>query len=496
MELKAEDDGEGETTKSASDDKGTKLVCVQPHIDSAVRSQAETAYRKLITSAYLLAADGQPLSTFKTIVSSLKANGVKLIDGCDNSKKAKQFIHHLANAVRVKIGSILNDSTAFGILCDGTRARKTGSEKELVMVRVVHNGEAKYYTVALKNMDQYGSANADNLKKAIDDVFTGAVPVHEYTKKMISVTADGASVNTGRLNGLFSKLTGDDRPWLVGIHCVLHRLELAIGGTLLKQRQFTTVKDIMILLFTLTKQSGSFQRHLSDTARQFGVRAYKFPKVHGSRFVNHQRRGLEVLLHNWIPLLIAIQTAVTDKRFKNIQPKLTGIRKQLANVRILSSACLFKVILDIVAHLSLKFEENKLLVFDVQPAFETALNDMEELLDSPESPIETAGMTLLDNVLQRKMLKSGEKRKKVDDREFVTLEFSFMTNAGQSGPTISALKKAVVPSIISCVKDRFSSFHDAIFRSMHWIDPANWREDGDNEMKSINVSDRNTLRKS
>jgi hypothetical protein len=52
--------------------------------------QGEDAYCKLITSAYLLAVDGQPLSTFKTIVLSQKANGVKLIEDCDNVKKAKE----------------------------------------------------------------------------------------------------------------------------------------------------------------------------------------------------------------------------------------------------------------------------------------------------------------------------------------------------------------------------------------------------------------------
>jgi hypothetical protein len=68
----------------------------QPCIDSALRMQGEDAYRKLITSAYLLAVDGQLLSAFKTIVLSQKANGVKLIEGCDNVKKAKEFISDIS----------------------------------------------------------------------------------------------------------------------------------------------------------------------------------------------------------------------------------------------------------------------------------------------------------------------------------------------------------------------------------------------------------------
>lgn len=43
---------------------------------------------------------------------------------------------------------------------------------------------------------------------------------------MIGFGADGASVNFGVNNGVYKKLA-DDMPWLLGIHCVAHRLELA-----------------------------------------------------------------------------------------------------------------------------------------------------------------------------------------------------------------------------------------------------------------------------
>jgi hypothetical protein len=82
---------------------------------------------------------------------------------------------------------------------------------------------------------------------------------------------------------------------------------------------------------------------------------------------------LDTLLNDWIPLLLAIETAVADKTFQSLTAKVTGLKRQLANVHVLAAACLFKVILDIIARLSLKFEENKLLSFDVQPAVETAV---------------------------------------------------------------------------------------------------------------------------
>ena len=57
------------------------------------------------------------------------------------------------------------------MLTDGSQAYKTGSEKELILVQTVKNGLATYYVIALQDMDEYGNADTNNLKKAIDDAF-------------------------------------------------------------------------------------------------------------------------------------------------------------------------------------------------------------------------------------------------------------------------------------------------------------------------------------
>ena len=279
----------------------------QPMIDDTLHQQAEQAYKKLLNSAYLLAIDGQPLSTFKTLLRAQKANGVKLIEGTDSSNKAREFVHVIADAVRSEMSTHLSMS-AFSIFSDGSQARKTGSEKELVLVRTVKDGKPVYFTVALQDMDAYGDANAENLKVAIDDVFATkvAISVQRYTKLQVSATADGAAVNTGIYNGLLTRMREDGRPWLMSIHCVSHRLELAIKDSLLKNTDFSQVKDTMVTIFYLMKQAGKFQRQFNCTAEALGVQVYTFPKVHGTRFVNHQR-------DNWIPLMQEIENAVANQ---------------------------------------------------------------------------------------------------------------------------------------------------------------------------------------
>ena len=225
---------------------------------------------------------------------------MKLISGTQSAGTAREFIHHIADAIREKLGLILCSVKAFSVLSDGSQARKTGKEKELVLIRVVRSGVPVYYCVSLEDMDKYGDATADNLKICIDHTFSEKVHIssEEYTKMMVSAKSDGASVNTGKYNGLLVQLE-QSRPWLVKIHCVSHRLELGLKDSLLKEKSFTDIKYLMVTIYYLFKKSGKLQRQFQTLGKVSGVTIYTLPKVHGTRFVNHQRRGLHHLLNNW-----------------------------------------------------------------------------------------------------------------------------------------------------------------------------------------------------
>lgn len=77
----------------------------------------------------------------------------------------------IAEAIRETVAVLLCNATAFSILTDGSQPRKTGSEKELVMVRVEKAGIPCYYVIALQDIDEFGNPSADNLKRAIDSAF-------------------------------------------------------------------------------------------------------------------------------------------------------------------------------------------------------------------------------------------------------------------------------------------------------------------------------------
>ena len=92
-----------------------------------------------------------------------------------------------------------------------------------------------------------------------------------YENACVGATADGAAVNFGKKKGVLT-LFQQERPWLLRIHCCSHRFELAMKGSVLNQKEFKAVVDLMVSLYYYQKASGKFTRHLKSLAQNLQVK--------------------------------------------------------------------------------------------------------------------------------------------------------------------------------------------------------------------------------
>ena len=114
----------------------------QPCVDVSHESASREAYLKLIKSAFELAIHPtMPLTNFTFLVKCQKMNGVRLIDGKDDGKAAGEYIDCIARAVEEKVAAVLVRKNAMSLLSDGSQARKTGADKEMVLIRVERSGK-------------------------------------------------------------------------------------------------------------------------------------------------------------------------------------------------------------------------------------------------------------------------------------------------------------------------------------------------------------------
>ena len=171
----------------------------QISIKTSLKEPTKLAY-KLFEAAYNLGEGMPPFNKFKVLVKCLRDNKVKLISGRDDHHACEEYVSYFAQNIRDKLAIILLSCKAFSILTDDSETRKTGLEKELIFICVIHGGILVYFCSALQDCNEFGSTDADSLKLAVDTAFNEnnelvKLPENTYKYYVISSTADGASVN-------------------------------------------------------------------------------------------------------------------------------------------------------------------------------------------------------------------------------------------------------------------------------------------------------------
>ena len=232
--------------------------------DATVRNPAvKENYRRLFVTALHIAITEKPLSDFPNLIDLQKKNGLKFFEGKTHDKACTTLIQELAKVLRNDLQQILKSVDIFSVSMDGSQPRKTGHEKELFNTKVVIRGQAVELLLKCIHMDAYGSDAAD-LKRAVDETFTTDYKAkREYADHLVTVCADGASVNMGIYNGAVTKIK-ESRPWLLNIHCSNHRLELAVQGAF--EEDAANIDNLLMQLYELTKNSGKVKRLLKATA--------------------------------------------------------------------------------------------------------------------------------------------------------------------------------------------------------------------------------------
>ena len=106
---------------------------------------------------------------------------------------------------------------------DHIQVIKTGNEKELVLAYL----NDIYFVVTLFKLAEFGGIDTVSLKKGLDSVFEGSVPLFDYQTKLMSATSNGANMNLGIYSGALTMMK-ETRPYLITIHCANPRLKLAL----------------------------------------------------------------------------------------------------------------------------------------------------------------------------------------------------------------------------------------------------------------------------
>ena len=181
------------------------------------------------------------------------------------------------------------------------------------------------------------------------------------TKKIVSFTSDGASVNTGKNEGLMTRMKRGRRDWLVPIHCVNHGVEFAIKDSF-DESPFSAFDKLYITLFNLFKNSATIKSEVHQAAEVLEISVYTLPTLMGTWFVSHRRQAFTCLLDMWPAIVIALENTLTVHKHKpDTRAKISGLVTQLRSYKFICLTCCYLDILEKITPVLMLFEENSLL---------------------------------------------------------------------------------------------------------------------------------------
>jgi hypothetical protein len=201
--------------------------------------------------------------------------------------------------------------------------------------------------------------------------------------------------------------------------------------------------------------------------------------------VNHRRRGFKNSLETWPAYTLAYENALADTQggTANTRAKISGLLKKFKSYSFMCSVDMYLDLLEQLAPTSMVFEADTLMPYKVSSAVTRTILQLREKEDEIgkgeflDSYVARYHITE-DGVAKGQFVKAGHKKKKKQNREYVTVKFQMNGfDRDQCLEKVRNIKKKVIPVVIATLKDRFASYDDEIFSKMQWIDPAFWTSD-------------------
>jgi len=180
------------------------------------------------------------------------------------------------------------------------------------------------------------------------------------TKKLAAFCSDGASVFTGRHNGVAKQLRDKICSFIVNVHCAAHRCALVLVGASKTIPELESVDHLLKSVAKLFRKSPKEFGRWEAYAKAHGLKAVKFPKFCHTRWAS-RADCIKVLITNLHVLMQYLEG-------RHGWSKVDAVMAQLRNIDTLCLLFALHDILHVMNMLSLTFQVKGVLPHHIWPA--------------------------------------------------------------------------------------------------------------------------------
>lgn len=167
----------------------------------------------MFCNVHALVQHRRPFTDYPWMLELDKKKGIDVGNTYHTDKEAQKFSFYIAQEARNNITKFINKYPFISVITDGA-TDKSVKEQEIVYYRSSNGGLVDSFYIGIGEPER---ADANGIISVIDSDF-GSLDIKDYRHKLVGFGSDGASVNTGKKNGVIAKLK-ESQPCIVGVHC-------------------------------------------------------------------------------------------------------------------------------------------------------------------------------------------------------------------------------------------------------------------------------------
>ena len=303
---------------------------------SQMEKTEHEALVKLFHIAYYIALKGHAFTDFRDMIELEKLHKVKFqASTYENETACRNFINSVADYLfETTVAEKLKRVNFIAILCDGATDQSM-TEQRSYMFRDPDTllPVLKFFNIATPELSQ----DAVGLKEAIKNAFKEK-NLESVLDKMVFLSSDGASINSGKKSGLI-RMFQEDYEWICFIWCFSHRLELALKDSL--EEFFDPVDESLRHLYYLYKNSSKKLHELKnlypllkDQYEMYGA-GVKPDKATGTRWIDHKLRATQKVVDKYGLYTQHLRNVIADTSKQTDRATLEGKFKKLIDASVL-----------------------------------------------------------------------------------------------------------------------------------------------------------------
>ena len=186
--------------------------------------------------------------------------------------------------------------------------------------------------------------------------------------KLCAFGSDGASVMTGRLTGVATRLKSHN-PKMISVHCVNHRLALAASQASESIPYLKQFKSILQTLFYFYQNSAVRMASLHAIQEVLNDPVIKCKQAKDVRWLSHDN-AIKAVIRTLPSLLVSLSREASE----NGEPTAHGLYKFMKSYKFIACAYLLSDILPHLSHLSRIFQKENVDLSLIQPYLKSTID--------------------------------------------------------------------------------------------------------------------------